>query len=259
MSVNVSLNSTVSGQGPVLILLHGLFGMGQNLSMVARAMSDRFQVHSLDLRNHGRSPHVESMSFTDMAGDVLAYMDANDIAESSILGHSLGGKVAMQAALLSPERVSRLVVADIAPVAYNGHHDDVFAGLRGIDVNQLSTRKDAEVILQQHVHEQGIRQFILKSLVRKSNGKYEWLLNVPALEHCYSQLREGLSASQGFDGPVLFIKGELSNYIQQKHQEVIMSLFPNSKLKIMPKVGHWLHAENPELFNRLVSSFLLGE
>jgi esterase len=258
LSQSVSLHSTVTGQGPALILLHGLFGMGQNLAMIARALEDQFQVHSLDLRNHGRSEHADSMSFTDMATDVLNYMDQHSIEQSCLLGHSLGGKVAMQVALLAPQRILRLVVADIAPVAYSGHHDEVFAGIGAVQLSQIVSRKDAEAMLAPHISELGIRQFILKNIYRNEQGQFDWLMNVAGLKRCYGQIREAVSGGI-YEGPVLFIKGELSSYIQEKHQDLISALFPHAQLKIIQGASHWLHAEEPAQFNRLARAFLLGE
>jgi esterase len=232
--------------------------MGQNLAVIARALEDQFQVHSLDLRNHGRSGHADSMSFTDMANDVLNYMDLHSIEQCCLLGHSLGGKVAMQVSLLAPQRVMRLVVADIAPVAYSGHHDDVFAGINAVQLSQVSSRKDADVMLAPHISEPGIRQFILKNIYRNEQGQFDWLMNVAALKSCYGQIREAVGEGI-YQGPVLFIKGELSSYIQEKHQENISALFPHAQLKIIQGASHWLHAEKPAQFNRLARNFLLDD
>ena len=256
----MQLYATVSGQpqGSAILLLHGLFGMGSNLSMIARALIDEYQVHSLDLRNHGRSPDADHMSFSDMAGDVLAYMDGAGLSKVHVLGHSLGGKVAMQVALIAPDRVDRLIVADIAPVAYQGNHNAVFAGLRAVDLATLQSRRDAESVLAEHIEEEGVRQFILKSLYRDENKQFQWRMNVQGLEDCYEELRQGLRVEPGqqFTGSVLFIKGELSRYIMPEHRETVASLFPHAELKMIQKTGHWLHAEKPVAFNRLVLNFL---
>ncbi len=253
------LHSSVTGEGPPLILLHGLFGMGSNLSMIARSLAEHFQVYSLDLRNHGRSPRADSMRFSEMANDVVAFMDQQQLGRVQLLGHSLGGKVAMQLALQCPERVERLVVADIAPVAYSGHHDDVFAGLNAVDLDTLSSRGDAEAILAQSITEVGVRQFILKNLYRNQQGKFEWRLNISAIEHCYSDLRQANQSDTPFTGPALFIKGELSNYIKEEHRAAIERLFPSAQLKVIQNTGHWLHAEKPVTFNNIVKDFLLAD
>ena len=204
------LHSAVIGAGPPLILLHGLFGMGTNLATVARALAEHFQVFSLDLRNHGRSPRADSMTFAEMADDVAAVMAHKGLQRAHLLGHSLGGKVAMQLALQQPERVRRLVVADIAPVAYAGGHDEVFAGLNAVDLATLSSRREAEAVLERYIDDSGVRLFVLKSLQRNGQGTFEWLLNIPAIQRCYDDLRQANSSDTPFTGPTLFIKGENS-------------------------------------------------
>ena len=255
MPIPVELNSSVIGHGPDVILLHGLFAMGKNLAMIARPLSQSFTVHSLDLRNHGRSPHTDTISFAEMADDVIAYMDTHNISQANVLGHSLGGKVAMQMALDNPERVNKLIVADIAPVAYQGDHNEVFYGLNAVDLGALSSRGQAKDMLAEHIKDESVCSFILTNLYRNEQGKYEWLLNVPALYKNYDKLRAAVDGGKGFNNPVLFIKGELSKYIQEQHQPTIKRLFPNASLKVLQGTGHWLHAEKPSAFNRLVDKF----
>lgn len=250
------LFATKTGHGPAIILLHGLFGMGSNLSVIARTLSETHEVHSLDLRNHGRSPWVDSMRFVDMAEDVACYMDEQELESCYLLGHSLGGKVAMQLALLAPQRVKRLIVADIAPVAYQGHHNDVFAGLHAVDLASLNSRAEAASVLNEYVHDEGIRQFLLKNLYRDEQKQFAWRMNVEALSTCYDDMRQGLVEDGSFHAPVLFIKGELSKYILPEHREVIDRLFPHAQFKIIQNTGHWLHAEKPSAFNRLILNFL---
>ena len=253
------LHHRVSGAGQPLILLHGLFGMGDNLSMIARPLSEHFEVYQLDLRNHGRSPRASSMTFSEMAGDVLAFMDSYQLQKPHVLGHSLGGKVAMQLALEHPDRVDRLVLADIAPVAYNGNHDEVFAGLAAVDLTAIGSRRDAEEVLKAYIAEVGVRLFLLKSLYRNAEGQYAWRMNYEALQDCYEGMRAGNSAEQAFGGPTLFIKGENSAYIQEKYRDSIEQLFPNAQLKEIQDTGHWLHAEKTETFNTIVMQFLSAE
>jgi esterase len=254
----LALHASRSGNpaGDKVILLHGLFGMGSNLSMVARALAEQFDVHSLDLRNHGRSPRADNMQLSAMAGDVLAYLDAQGVEQCHIVGHSLGGKVAMQLAVMAPKRLKRLVVADIAPVSYERHHDEVFAGLNAVDLNKIQSRSDAEAVLAPHIDELGVRQFILKSLYRNSDGQFAWRMNVQVLQQHYADMREALAAGSQFDGPVLFIKGEHSSYILPEHWPQVLAHFPNASIKMIQGTGHWLHAEKPVAFNRLVLKFL---
>lgn len=250
------LYSQSKGEGSPVVLLHGLFGMGDNLGQLARALSGHFQVISLDLRNHGRSPWFESMSLDEMAADVVEFLDSAGIGCTDIVGHSLGGKVAMQLALNNPQRIRRLVVADIAPVEYTGNHDEVFSALKAVDKHKVGSRSEAAGLLSRYLTEQGIDQFLLKSLYRNEHGNYSWRMNVDAMEKCYGQLRAGNSGGGKFNGPTLFIKGETSAYIQAKHQPLIEQRFPHCQFKIMQNTGHWLHVEKPQLFNSLVQRFL---
>ena len=250
------LYSQSRGEGSPVILLHGLFGMGDNLGLLARALSANFQVISLDLRNHGRSPWVPGMDMQAMAADVIGFLDEQGIARADFVGHSLGGKIAMQVALDYPQRVRRLVVADIAAVTYAGNHDEVFAALRAVDLDFVHSRSEVATVLSQHLAEQGVVQFLLKSLYRNEQGQYRWRMNVDVLEGCYDQLRQGYQRDGQFSGATLFIKGEQSAYIQAGHQSLIASLFPNYQFKMIQGTGHWLHAEKPKVFNRLVENFL---
>jgi esterase len=252
------LHYSVQGEGEPLILLHGLFGMGDNLAMIARPLSEFFKVYRLDLRNHGRSFRSEIMNFTQMAEDVLTLMDDQGMHNTHLLGHSLGGKVAMKVALQQPQRVNKLIVADIAPVAYPGHHDEVFAGINAVDLSALKSRSDADLLLQQHIHESGVRQFIKKNLFRNESGHFEWRINIEAIQNNYDQLRAELQSTTPFENPTLFIKGEYSNYIKMDYRQSIERLFPNAQLKIIQNTGHWLHAEKPVIFSNIVKKFLLA-
>ena len=238
-----------------MILLHGLFGSGANLGMVSRGLAGSYRVLSPDLRNHGRSPHADDMDYRAMAADVTAFMDHMKITQCAICGHSMGGKVAMQVALDHPDRVSQLVVADIAPVAYPPGHRDVFAGLAAVEAASPAGRREADAVLADHVEEPGVRAFLLKSWQRDDQGHWGWLLNRPALVSNYAALGEA-NSGPAWNGPVLFLKGELSNYIQNRHQEATLALFPQARLKVIEQTGHWLHAEKPALFNALVLRFL---
>ncbi|WP_339674367.1 alpha/beta fold hydrolase [Dasania marina] len=248
--------STAMPDRESVILLHGLFGMGINLGSVAKALAEHYSVHSLDLRNHGLSPHSPLMSYPLMANDVLAYMDAQGIAQAHVLGHSMGGKVAMQLALSQPERVSKLIVADISPVVYEASHDAVFAGLKAVDFSAVNNRRDADAMLAAHVQEPAVRQFLLRSMYRGDDKRFAWRMNVAALEANYTEIKSGLDQQTVYPGEVLFIKGEQSDYILPQHRERILQLFPKASVKVIQNTGHWLHAEKPEAFNLLCLNFL---
>lgn len=251
------LYSKISGEGFPVLLIHGLFGMNDNLAMVARPLAERYQVHSLDLRNHGRSPRAESMGFEEMAADVVAYMDANGIDTAHLIGHSLGGKVAMQLALAHPWRVSRLIVADISPVDYlDGAHDEIFTAINAVDLTLLRSRRDAESVLDQYINDPMVKLFIMKNLYRNEQGQFDWRINVEVLQRCYAQLRSGIDVEAPFQGDTLFIKGGDSPYIQDKHRDTIFQLFPKAQMAVIEGAGHWLHAEKTVEFNQVVSGFL---
>ncbi len=252
----IELHARVSGSGPPVLLLHGLFGSLENLGVVARHLALHHEVHALDLRNHGRSPHAEPMTYEVMAGDVLHYMNRRGLASASLLGHSMGGKVAMTLALRQSERVEHLVVADIAPVSYNAHHDAIFAGLTGLNLDVLQSRQEADTHLEHFVPEPAVRSFLLKNLVKSGADRFHWRLNLHAITRHYHAILQGQHAEHPYTGPVLFLKGGLSDYIRPAYQAHTLALFPAAQLRIIPATGHWLHAEKPLLFSRLVQRFL---
>ncbi|HKK55011.1 alpha/beta fold hydrolase [Marinobacter sp.] len=263
--MSVELNHQIKGEGEPLILLHGVFGSLDNLGVVARGLQDNWQIHSLDQRNHGKSPHTDTMTYPAMAADVLAYMDAQGLDTAAILGHSMGGKVAMQLALTAPERISAIIVADISPVTYRPRQDSVLDGLKALDTAAIKSRQEADRVLSDYVEEAGVRQFLLKNLMPvpadekdDSGARYRWRLNLPVIDRCYAHLSAAPEGEEPYRGPVLFVKGADSPYIQTKHRDTIDQLFPNAELEIIEGAGHWLHAEKPEDFIALCRRFLTG-
>ena len=252
----LSLHTEVAGDGTFpVILLHGLFGSASNLMAVARSLGADYQVVRMDLRNHGKSPHSDIMDIPTMAEDVLATMDKLNIKEAHILGHSLGGKVAMQVAITAPERIQRLIVADIAPVRYGRGHDDIITALLSMDLRALRSREQADELLQKPVPELAIRQFLLKNIVRDGKDAWSWRMNLTGIADCYDNLRDAPSA-EPFDGPTLFIRGELSRYIRDENRAPMQRQFPQMELLTIAGAGHWLHAEYPQIFNGMVTAFL---
>ncbi|MDP4982158.1 alpha/beta fold hydrolase [Pseudoalteromonas tunicata] len=245
------------GAGADVIIIHGLFGSLENLNVISKALSNHYKVTAIDLRNHGQSPHNEQMSYAAMAGDIFALMDELDIKHAHFIGHSMGGKVAMQCALSVAEKVDKLIVLDIAPVTYQiRRHDNVFDGLFAVAEQQITDRKQADEILAQSINEAGVRQFLLKSLIKGENG-YQWKFNHTVLKQEYANI---LSAPTGvaFDKPTLFLKGSESDYIDASQRPTFLSLFPKCQAKIIHGTGHWLHAEKPTAVNNAITAFLLG-
>lgn len=245
-----------TGTGPTLLILHGLFGTWENWGSQIKKLSERFDIIAADLRNHGRSPHDDRISYPLMAEDVIELMDRLDIEKASVLGHSMGGKVAMQLALDHPDRVEKLIVADIAPVQYGPHHEDVFKGLFSVDLDSVNSRGGADKQMAEHIASPGVRSFLLKNLQRDDEGRFDWKMNLPVLHGEYQHISAAPAAQGQYTGPVLFIKGGDSNYLLPQHQEAIKSLFPNAGYKVIEGAGHWLHAEKPVVFNGLVERFL---
>lgn len=255
--MHVALNVRHYGDGErVVLILHGLFGSAKNWHTQAKALARDYRVLAADLRNHGSSPHSPHIHYPAMAADVLALMDHQGIARASILGHSMGGKVAMQIALQHASRVHKLIVVDIAPKRYPPHHDEVLDAMRALDLNAHRTRQDLDAALSEGIPDTGVRQFIMTNLVRHAQtGEFVWQLNLPALVSEYARLAEAPEGTP-FDGETLFIKGAASKYIQARDRERIEALFPRARAKVIANAGHWPHADKPQVFNKLVADFL---
>jgi esterase len=252
----VELHCQAAGEGPAtILLLHGLFGMSANLGTVARHLSSHYRTLRCDLRNHGRSPHVASMNYEVMAGDVLRMLDQRGIDRCAVLGHSMGGKVAMQLALDHPERVAALIVADIAPVEYAPErHQAVFEALHSVPLAQLESRAQADEALSHYLPDADLRRFLLSNLYQR-NGAFHWRFNLDSLYDNRGLLALKPTSINAYSGPVLFIKGELSDYITADSFEAVKARFPNARLHVVRGAGHWLHAEKPAAFNASVSRF----
>jgi esterase len=251
------------GSGPgTLVILHGLFGTLDNWQTLARRWAEEagLRVISVDLRNHGRSFHSPEHSYALMAQDVLALFDhlALPAQTLSLLGHSMGGKVAMRLALDSPERLARLLVLDIAP-RYSDmrHQDDIVAGLQAVNLTALQSRQQADAALAQHIPQLGVRQFLLKNLYRRDDNSFAWRINLDALVASLPTIGEETTATQPFLKPTLFVRGGQSNYITAEDKLYgIPALFPNSQVETVLDAGHWLHAEKPEEIFQLVRAFV---
>lgn len=248
------LHSESRGEGPTVVLLHGLFGSASNLLTLSRHLEPNYRVVRMDLRNHGKSPHRDYMDIPSMAEDVAKTLGELAVQSATFLGHSLGGKVAMQLAASQPNLVEKLVVADIAPVRYGRGHDAIIEGLLAMDLRALRNREHADEQLQAAVPELPIRQFLLKNLVREGEG-WAWRMNLSVIADCYDLLRDA-PAAEPYAGPTLFIRGENSRYIIDENRVGIMKQFPDSRIETIAGTGHWLHAEKPREFNALVSGFL---
>lgn len=252
------LYSKIEGEGKPLLILHGFLGMSDNWKTLAGQMaSEGFQLHILDLRNHGRSFHSDEFTYEAMVEDVLEYCQANNLDKVSILGHSMGGKVAMFFATTYPEKVEKLIVADIGPKYYRPHHQDIMAGLNAVDLTQKPDRSQVEEILKEYVSDFGTRQFLMKSLYWIEPGQLAFRFNLPVFNEQIDNIGKALPENAVFEKPTLFLRGGNSNYIKDEDFETIKHHFPKSEIKTIPNAGHWLHAENPKDFYSESIQYLL--
>ncbi len=265
----MELNYKTFGQGDPVIILHGLFGTLDNWQTIARQLAESHSVFILDQRNHGRSPHADIHDYPALAEDLRQFMEAHWMYDGAhVIGHSMGGKTAMQFALEHPDLVKKLVVVDIAPKAYPGGHFEIFEALQAMDLDNIADRKEAEAFLAEHIKEVDVRQFLMKNLTRKnplppdplkgeaSSGGFEFKMNLPVIWKHYPDI---LAAVEGepFEGETLFIRGGRSKHVILPDDEaLIKKLFPNSEIKTVEGAGHWVHAEKPVELLGLVRAFL---
>lgn len=252
----VKLHSQVVGAGPPLVMLHGLFGSHQNWQPIARRLSGLFRVHTVDLRNHGASPHHPEISYPAMAADLLGFLDYEAISRAHLLGHSLGGKVAMQFALLHSDRVDKLIAVDVAPRAYESVHDEILEALRELDLTSLRTRTEAEELLAGEIPNHATRRFLLTNLVRVPKGGWRWRINLEALYAHREQLTREVSGSGPVRNPALFLRGQHSDYIRETDLPDIRTLFPGAVIEMVEGAGHWIHVDRPEALLQAVIQFL---
>ena len=251
------LHSQIFGLGKPFVILHGFLGMGDNWKTLGtRWAEDGYEIHLLDQRNHGRSFHSDKFSYKVMAEDVKNYCEALDLKDIILLGHSMGGKVAMQFAVTFSEKVSKLIIADIGPKAYPQHHQDILKALSMLDFSQIKSRGEAEDILSQYIKDGGTRLFLLKNLYRKSKTELALRINLTVLSEKIQEVGAPLPEDSVFKGDTLFLGGEKSSYIEPMDEILILKHFPNASIKTIPKAGHWLHAENPDEFYDNVMNFL---
>jgi esterase len=241
-----------------VVLIHGLFGSGDNLSVIRRHFEVTHHVISIDLPDHGRSPQSQHFSFDTWAQQVIKTIQSLHIDKAFVIAHSLGGKVAMRAASLAPELIDKLVVMDIAPVKYDSRHHNVIDGLSNVKLDEIADRNEAMTQLSEYIKDSGTRSFLLKSLYQDEAKKWQWRFNLPLIIRDYALLSDWPFKGTLFSGDITFIKGTNSDYITAAHQATIMAQFPNARAKIID-AGHWLHAEKPQLVNTLLTRILLGK
>jgi len=259
-----------SGTGTPLIILHGLFGSSDNWYTIARELSDTFTVYLIDQRNHGNSPHDPEHNYAILAADLNEFMQQHHIENAIIMGHSMGGKTALEFGRKHPEKVLKMIVVDISPLGYdknnesiaNSEHMQIIRSLQTIDTARLTSREEADKILMKNIPSAMVRQFLLKSLKRTKDGKFQWALNIQALHDNMPAIFEGVIEEDGRHPgeipkfPLLFIKGERSDYVGTRDTTAIRQYFPWAGITAIPGAGHWLHAEHPKAFLSAVRDFI---
>ena len=243
------------GQGPALFILHGIFGSGDNWLSIGRRLSEHFTVYLTDARNHGQSFHSDLFDYNAMVDDLLNVLNDEGLDKIILIGHSMGGKTAMNFALQHPKKVKSLIVVDMAPKGYLPHHHHIFKAFHAIDLKQIQSRKDAENKLSHLIQDDGIRQFILKNLRRDRDG-FSWKINIKAIESNIENI--GVPVLKGRNAvPVLFIRGANSDYILDEDINMIKEYFPSATLSTIPDSGHWVHSEQPSQVIGVIKDFLL--
>jgi len=244
-----------AGQGTPLIILHGLFGSSDNWYSLSKVFAETFHVFTIDQRNHGQSPQNPEHNYAALTTDLEEFVSQHQLTQPIILGHSMGGKTAMNFAVRNPQMLSKLIVVDIMPKKYPVHHDSILDGLKAIDVTTIQSRSDADAVLQQYVRDGNTRQFLLKNLARTEGGGFEWKINLPALDQNIEAMGDGLVFEGQFQGPTLFVKGASSNYYKPGDESIVKGYFPNASWVTL-ETGHWVQAEKPKEFAEAVLGFV---
>ncbi|MCH9661925.1 MAG: alpha/beta fold hydrolase [Bacteroidetes bacterium] len=251
------LHSQIIGEGTPFVILHGFLGMSDNWKSLGRKFAELgYQLHLVDQRNHGRSFHSEAFNYRIMSEDLLAYCDQHNLSEMVLLGHSMGGKTAMEFATTYPEKVRQLIVADIGPKAYPSHHQDILKALGSLNFSEIKSRSQADEVLETYIKEVGVRQFLLKNLYWVEKGQLGLRMNLSVLADTYDEIGQALTVDARFEGETLFVKGAESGYIEIYDELGIKKHFPKAKITEISNAGHWLHADNPTKFLEIIENFL---
>lgn len=245
------------GEGQPFLILHGLFGQSDNWNTLAKQISEQgFEVYTVDLRNHGLSPHSDIWDYPSMSEDIKELIDDLVLRDSILLGHSMGGKTAMQFALKHPELLDKLIIADMAPRYYAPHHQAVLQGLQAVDFSIIKTRKEAEAVLSKYIDDVGTKQFLLKNIFWKADDTMDWRFNLKVISREIENAGLAIQADTNCEIPTLFIRGERSDYIQESDFNIIREIFTRSYIETIPNAGHWIHAEQPAAFLKCILHFV---
>ena len=250
------LHSKILGQGQPVLILHGYFGMSDNWKTLGNQFAKDYEVHLIDLRNHGRSFHAREFNYEVMVDDVQHYIEYHQLENIILLGHSMGGKTAMLFAVEHPDLLDKLIIADIAPRAYKPHHNEILAALNSVDFSKHNSRRLIDEHLQQYIPTPGVRMFLMKNVYWREKGVLDFRFNLASLTENNPEVGKALPPNTQFDHDTLFLAGANSGYITGQELPLIEKHFPKSKVITIPDAGHWLHAEKPELFYKEVINFL---
>jgi len=249
------LNHKIFGQGDPIIILHGLFGMLDNWQTIAKKLAENYMVILVDQRDHGKSAHTDEFNYTLLAEDLRVFMEENWIHEAHVIGHSMGGKTAMQFAADNPDMVEKLIIVDIGPKEYQAGHDTIFKALKSVPIDAVKSRQEVEDIISEYISEAGVRLFLMKNLQRRKEGGFRWKMNLDLLHRDYPNIIAAIDTHGEVDVETLFIYGTKSKYIQESEVEGIAEIFTNSKY-VPIEAGHWIHAEKPTELLEEVNTFL---
>lgn len=251
-----SLNYKVFGEGDPIIILHGLFGMLDNWQSFAKSLAEHYMVYIIDQRDHGKSPHTDNFDYPSLSEDLKQFMESQWIYGATIIGHSMGGKVAMQFAAEYEDMVNRLIVVDIGPKAYERKHDTIFKALLDLNLSEVHGRNDIINKLSESIHDPSVIHFLMKNVKRLKDGGYEYKFNLPLLYRAYDNINSGIEIMEPISCPTLFVRGKNSNYISDEDFTEIKNLFTNSRLITVDDAGHWVHADQPKVLLDHITSFL---
>ena len=251
-----TLNYKTFGTGDPIIIMHGLFGMLDNWQTIAKKLAEDYMVYLVDLRDHGKSEHTNEFNYPLLAQDIAEFLESQWIHEAYILGHSMGGKTALQLVKDFPDLVEKLIVVDIGVKSYKGGHEVILEALSSVPIDDVQTRKEVEAHLSRYISEPGIRLFLMKNLTRNKEGGYRWKMNLKLLIKHYQDILAGINFDEEVDTPTLFIRGRNSGYILDADIESLTSHFEDAEVQTIANAGHWVHAEKPNELLEAIRSFL---